>query len=90
MRRKKANKHGYVHVVLLLGLSIMALGLLPGSITIGQNPANEVGGAGVNVGYEVEHNKQEAPANHEPVFMSVFKFIVNCNPFKKETSLSFE
>ena len=34
--------------------------------------------------YAAEEQKQETPS-HEPVYISIFKFIVNCNPFQKET-----
>ena len=34
--------------------------------------------------YSSEEEKPEVPS-HEPVYISIFKFIVNCNPFKKET-----
>ncbi|MGZ3863050.1 MAG: hypothetical protein ACXVPN_04540 [Bacteroidia bacterium] len=30
------------------------------------------------------YNTEETPL-HEPVYVSVFKFIVNCNPFQKES-----
>jgi hypothetical protein len=33
--------------------------------------------------YSSQEQKQESPS-HEPMFISVFKFIVNCNPFKRE------
>lgn len=34
--------------------------------------------------YTSEEQKQDVPSN-EPIYISVFKFIVNCNPFQKET-----
>ncbi len=34
--------------------------------------------------YAAEDQKPEVPS-HEPIYISIFKFIVNCNPFKKET-----
>ncbi len=34
--------------------------------------------------YAAEEQKPEVPS-HEPVYISIFKFIVNCNPFQKET-----
>jgi hypothetical protein len=37
--------------------------------------------------YSAEEQKPEVPS-HEPVYISVFKFIVNCNPFKKETGIN--
>lgn len=30
------------------------------------------------------YNAEETPL-HEPVYVSVFKFIINCNPFQKES-----
>jgi len=34
--------------------------------------------------YTAEEQKPEAPS-HESVYISIFKFIINCNPFQKET-----
>ena len=36
--------------------------------------------------YAAEEQKQDAPSQ-EPIYISIFKFIVNCNPFQKETQL---
>ena len=50
-------------------------------------------GYGVNYGvpsyqneYSSQEHKPEKPS-HDPVYLSIFKFIVNCNPFKKEASI---
>ena len=33
-----------------------------------------------------EFSAEEQPS-HEPVYISIFKFIINCNPFQKESQL---
>lgn len=75
-------------LVPLLGLSVFASLLAPHSVRPSSAGAeyNEPSAAS-SPNYNVDDQKHEAPANHEPVFMSIFKFIVNCNPFKKEANL---
>ncbi len=87
MKKKKANKRTLFILVPLLGLSLFASVFAPGSKTGMNGKVAFEGPYTTQTNYDVDNQKHEAPQNHEPVFMSIFKFIVNCNPFKKETLL---
>ena len=41
--------------------------------------------ASVSSLYTTEEQKEDM--QHDPVYISIFKFIMNCNPFQKETQL---
>ncbi|HXB39180.1 MAG TPA: hypothetical protein VNZ49_01480 [Bacteroidia bacterium] len=86
MKKKNTNKRTLFILIPLLGLSLLAFILLPRT---GRNIdlSNEESAQAVQSAYDVDDQKHEAPVNHEPVFVSVFKFIVNCNPFKREAQL---
>ncbi len=88
MKKKKANKRMLFVLVPMLGISLAASLMTPRSVAA-PGPGiefNEPSSAS-SANYDVDDQKHEAPANHEPVFMSIFKFIVNCNPFRKEANL---
>ena len=86
MNKKKSNKRTLFILIPLLGLSMLAFILLPRtskSIDLNTEESAQVDESK----YDVDNQKHEVPVNHEPIFASIFKFIVNCNPFKKEAQL---
>jgi len=87
-KKKNTNKHTLFIGVPLLALSLLAFIFIPRqALNLGSNPGENAGPA-VHGNYEMDEQKQEvpAPSEREPVVISVFKFIVNCNPFKKEAA----
>ena len=88
-KKKNTNKRTLFILVPLFALSMLAFIFIPRQ-TPQLNPGTE-GNSGSLVGgnYAVDEPKQEAPVpnDREPVVISIFKFIVNCNPFKKEAAL---
>lgn len=86
MKKKSNNKRTIFILVPMLGLSLLAFVLTPSAPALGIQ-AEDNTSVDMKSNYDVDDQKHEAPANHEPLFISVFKFIVNCNPFRKETNL---
>lgn len=84
---RKINKQTLYFLVPLASVTLMAFIVLSGSEAGAGSNGDTKMNLRMNGAYKVNHQKHEAPANHEPALISVFKFIVNCNPFKKETSL---
>ena len=84
MKKKNTNKRTLYVLIPLLGLSMLAFILLPRTTSNGAVINDDFNTPSAQSNYDVDDQKHEAPANHEPVLISVFKFIVNCNPFKKE------
>jgi len=87
MKKKSNNKRTIFILVPLLGLSLLAFVLSPSAAPGSGINAEADTSINMKGNYDVDDQKHEAPANHEPVFISIFKFIVNCNPFRKETNL---
>jgi flagellar basal body-associated protein FliL len=75
-----------VIIIVLLVFSLFTSLLAPRTLHSANHDLNALEVSATKGSYDVDNQKHETPANHEPVFMSVFKFLVNCNPFKKETS----
>ncbi len=86
MKKSNTNKRTLFILIPLLWISMLAFVLLPRSTKSVHVSADDIGSS-IKSNYDVDDQKHEAPTNHEPVFVSIFKFIVNCNPFRKETQL---
>lgn len=88
MKQKVKNKRRLIALVAFFSLSMLAFIMVPGkpSALIGSH-SEEAGTVKMEENYDLDNQKQhESPAN-EHMLISVFKFIVNCNPFRKETQL---
>ena len=81
MKNKELKKK-----IFLALLPLFALSLVVGLATVPKAFSNESSEEGylpsLQSDYTAEDQKSDSP---EPVYISIFKFIVNCNPFQKET-----
>lgn len=88
MKKKRYNKRMLVALVVIFTLSMLAFISVPGKPSAFVGSGNEeTGTVKLEENYGVDNQKPSEPAAHEHMLLSVFKFIVNCNPFRKETQL---
>ena len=85
MESKDLKKQILLALMPIVALSMLVLfTTLPKSISASANEDDS--SFSIQSEYATQEQKQEAPSP-EPVYISIFKFIVNCNPFQKETQL---
>lgn len=82
---KNSNKKTLFILIPLLSVSLLS------SLAVSHGSSRNADAASIGIrvnqgNYDVNGRKHEAPATHEPLFKAIFKFIVNCNPFRKESS----
>jgi hypothetical protein len=80
MEKENYKKQLYLALTPLFILCIVVF-INAGSVSVSKE-VNNVNSPAVESLYSTE----EQPS-HEPVYVSIFKFIINCNPFQKESQL---
>jgi hypothetical protein len=82
MENRNFKKKIILALTPLLGLSMLVLfSTLP--VFLNGSNSDESNMSSLQGEYSTEQ-KSDTPS-HEPVYISVLKFIMNCNPFQKET-----